>query len=365
MGSKIVLKNAQDQEFSINHLDNAGAIAIDSNDISTKSQIETTIAPYNKGFKNYIINGNFDVWQRANSQTISGYGSDDRWRNGNAGSTKTHSLVACTDTERALFNASYFSRTVVSSVAGVNNQVLKEQYIEDVTRLAGKTVTLSFWAKANSNKNIGVNIAQVFGTGGSPSNIVYGTTQIVALTSTWQKKSITVTIPSIVGKTLGTNGAHTSFTALQFYFDQGSATRGSVLGQQSGTFDIAQVQLEEGSFATPFEQRPVVLELSLCQRYYERFVCDKANGELFSHERVQSNTSQNYVTKIIPFRVPMRVTPTVTIPRVFENVTDYATGWAVYFTGLSNGDGGIAIYKNIGSMQGNIIAFDAIADAEL
>lgn len=28
-------------------------------------------------------------------------------------------------------------------------------------------------------------------------------------------------------------------------------------------------QLEEGSVATPFEQRPVGLELSLCQRYYE------------------------------------------------------------------------------------------------
>ena len=304
MGSKIVLKNAQDQEFSINHLDNAGAIAIDSNDISTKSQIETTIAPYNKGFKNYLINGNFDVWQRANSQTTSGYGSDDRWRNGNAGSTKTHSLVACTDTERALFNASYFSRTVVSSVAGVNNQVLKEQYIEDVTRLAGKTVTLSFWAKANSNKNIGVNIAQVFGTGGSPSNIVYGTTQIVALTSTWQKKSITVTIPSIVGKTLGTNGAYTSFTALQFYFDQGSATIGSVLGQQSGTFDIAQVQLEEGSFATPFEQRPVVLELSLCQRYYERVKSQPIPGAAGIYDG-------NQTIAMFVFKVLKRVVPSV------------------------------------------------------
>jgi hypothetical protein len=29
------------------------------------------------------------------------------------------------------------------------------------------------------------------------------------------------------------------------------------------------VQLEEGVYATPFEQRPIGLELSLCQRYYE------------------------------------------------------------------------------------------------
>ena len=33
------------------------------------------------------------------------------------------------------------------------------------------------------------------------------------------------------------------------------------------TLDIAQVQLEEGSVATPFDVRPYGLELALCQRY--------------------------------------------------------------------------------------------------
>ena len=37
MGSKIALKNAQDQEFAINHLDNAGAISIDSDKIVAKN----------------------------------------------------------------------------------------------------------------------------------------------------------------------------------------------------------------------------------------------------------------------------------------------------------------------------------------
>jgi hypothetical protein len=32
----------------------------------------------------------------------------------------------------------------------------KFQKIENVAKLAGKTVTLSFWAKANSNKNIAI-----------------------------------------------------------------------------------------------------------------------------------------------------------------------------------------------------------------
>lgn len=239
---------------------------------TTNNTIISNEALQTYGFKNYIINGGFDVWQRGTSQASSGYGSDDRWINANSGSTKTHSQVACTDTERALFNASYFSRTVVSSVAGAGNNCIKAQFIEDVTKLAGKTVTLSFWAKADSNKNIAIEFEQNFGTGGSPSVSIAGIgAQQVSLTTIWQKKTITVTLPSIIGKTLGTNGINTTSTAIGFWFDAGSNynTYTNSLGQQSGTFDIAQVQLEQGTVATPFEQRPYGLELSLCQRYYE------------------------------------------------------------------------------------------------
>lgn len=257
------------------------------------------------GFKNHIINGNFDVWQRGTSQTTSGYGSDDRWTNDNVGSTKTHSRVACTDTERALFNASAFSRTVVTSVAGADSYVIKQQKIEDVTKLAGKTITLSFWAKADSNKNIAVEFQQRFGSGGTPSTDLYGiSSQLVSLTTTWQKKTITVTLPSIVGKTLGTDGVHTSSTGVVFWFDAGSYfnSRAANLGQQSGTFDIAQVQLEEGSVATPFEQRPYGLELSLCQRYYEP-VMAYVNGMVYAG-------NGDYRGPNIKFKVTKRVTPT-------------------------------------------------------
>jgi len=62
-------------------------------------------------------------------------------------------------------------------------------------------------------------------------------------------------------------------------------------------------QLEEGSVATPFEHRPYGLELSLCQRYYQRVVSSvrsyaPAGSELF-------NSSTTYMTE-------MRNTPTVT-----------------------------------------------------
>jgi len=223
-------------------------------------------------FRNKLINGGFDIWQRGTSQTSAGYGSDDRWLNENSGSTKTASRQTFTIGQTDVpGNPRYFSRTVVTSVAGSTNYVFKSQRIEGVSTLAGQTATFSFWAKADAAKNIAIEFNQFFGSGGSPSATVneIGVTTF-ALTTSWQRFSATVNIPSIAGKTLGTN--NDDFISPRWWFDAGSSynSRTNSLGQQSGTFDIANAQLEAGSSPTPFEQRPVGMELGLCQRYYYR-----------------------------------------------------------------------------------------------
>jgi hypothetical protein len=273
------------------------------------SAIQSVALTDKLGRRNYLINGNFDKWVYGTSQTSSGYGSDNRWSNGNSGSTKTASQQVCGDTERALFNAMYYSRTVVSSSSGAGNWVVKAQVIENINLLAGKTVTLSFWAKADANKNIAVEFTQIFGTGGSPSSAVAGiSSQLVALTTTWQKKTITLTIPSIVGKTLGTDGMQTTYTGLVFWFDAGSnyATRAANLGQQSGTFDIAQVKIEDGSVATngwhPYDGE-FGGEVQACERYLNKLTnlaCDFGAYAQYSY----ASYVVNYAT--------MRVTPTLT-----------------------------------------------------
>ena len=225
-------------------------------------------------FKNKIINGNFDIWQRNTSQTSSGYGSDYKWANSNIGSTKVHSrqtfTLGQTDVPN---NPKYYSRTVVTSVAGAGNYVIKQQRIENVKTLAGKIATLSFYAKADANKNITVSFSQVFGTGGSPSEGLSINITTCSLTTSWQKFTIIIVFPSIVDKTLGTDG--NDYLRLNFWFDAGSNYINSTnsLGQQSGTFDIAQVQLEEGSTATEFEDRPLSIEEMLCYRYYQTIRC--------------------------------------------------------------------------------------------
>jgi len=223
------------------------------------------------GRKNAIINGNFDIWQRGTSQTADGYGSDDRWINGRAGSTQVVSRQAFalgqTDVPN---NPKYYSRTVVSSVAGASNLVVKLQRIEGVETFAGTTATVSFWAKADASKNIVVELVQVFGTGGSPSAISFVSPITVSLTTSWVKHTVSIAIPSIASKVLGTNG--NDYLVLHLWMDADSNynARTNSLGHQSGTFEFSQVQMEAGSVATTFEPRSVGQELALCQRYFQK-----------------------------------------------------------------------------------------------
>ena len=262
------------------------------------------------GFRNRLLNGDFNVWQRGTSQTSSGYGSDDRWINFHSGSTKTHSLQAFTLGQTDVpGEPEGFSRTVVSSVAGAANLVVKTQRIEGVRTFAGQTVTLSFWAKADANRPIALEFSQNFGTGGTPSASVFSIgMQKFSLTTAWQKFTATVAIPSISGKTLGTDS---DFLEMAFWYDAGSDwdARTDSLGQQSGTFDIARVQLEASSVATPFEPRPFSVEFSLCQRYYQ----SAPFGILYG-----AYATDAYAQIQIGFPTLMRFAPTVALTTLFN-----------------------------------------------
>ena len=259
------------------------------------------------GFRNTIINGNFDIWQRGTSFTdVDGYTAD-RWRTIRSGSTRTLSRQAFTAGQSDVpGNPTYFCRSVVTSSAGAGNFVCLLQRIEGVRTFAGEQVALSFWAKADATKSIAIEFAQSFGGGGSPSGDVnaIGVTKILLGTS-WQKFTVVTTIPSISGKTIGTDGSDVLDAV--FWFDAGSNynSRTDTLGQQSGTFDIAQVQLELGPVATQFERRPIGMELSLCQRYYQHYSGLAAFATCTTGDAATANR------KILP--IEMRAAPTVSV----------------------------------------------------
>jgi hypothetical protein len=164
------------------------------------------------------------------------------------------------------------------------------QRIENVKSLVG-TVTLSFYAKTEIGDNIDVEIYQNFGSGGSTEVTAYD--QTVDVTDAWAKYTITFDLPSLSGKTIGAS------SYIEVSFVSQDTTANSYL-------DLADIQLEAGSVATPFERRPYGTELALCQRYYWKF---ELNGTVIQSSMLRPDGVRTFY---IPFQQTMRATPTAT-----------------------------------------------------
>lgn len=277
------------------------------------SNLDTSVTGPMSGYKNKIINGNFDIWQRATSGAGTGYCAD-RWYQAVAGSTCTGSRQAFTLGQTAVpYEPTYYYRAVVASVVNAPNYSIIQQRVESVRTFAGQQATLSFYAKADAAKNICVEFMQSFGTGGSPSADVVGIqSTTVPLTTNWQKYTVTVTFPSILGKTLGANGD--DMIIALFWLEGGSNwnSRTNNLGQQSGTFEFSQVQFESGPNATQFEYRPRGIELALCQRYYYKtYDQGTVPGTATGNGAVQKLSVGANMFDCWAFPVAMRAAPSV------------------------------------------------------
>jgi hypothetical protein len=144
----------------------------------------------------------------------------------------------------------------------------------------------------------------------------YPFTYTISAANTWEQKSIT-----IAGETSGT-WLTTNGRGIQLTFGLGvgssySGTAGawatsytasatgatSVVGTNGATWYITGVQLEEGTAASPFENRLYGTELQLCQRYYQL-----QNG-------LMGVSSENTVNTLIvcsfSYKTQMRATPSV------------------------------------------------------
>jgi hypothetical protein len=223
---------------------------------------------------NAIINGAFEINQRNfTSTTSSAIYTFDRFRTtvgGDGSSTYTAQNFTPGTAPLSTIEGTNFLRIVTASqtVAGSFTDI--RQRIEDVRNFAGQTATLSFFAKAASGTpKVAVEFQQGFGTGGSSSVFIYGGQ--VTLSTSWQRYSLTVNLPSITGKTIGTGYTDLTVELIVSAGSDFNARTGS-LGIQSNTFDIWGVQLEAGPVATPFRRNANSLqgELAACQRYYFR-----------------------------------------------------------------------------------------------
>jgi len=213
-----------------------------------------SIAQGTTGFKNLIINGGFDIWQRGETDTSSGtgYKSADRWEFVNGSNSVTSSRDVYSGRGRLKIN------TVATTTASY-----MIQKIEGLGKFSGRTFTLSGGLASQVGGTYTYKIRANFGDGGSAALYISGGTINAGANYAYPYTiNHSFAVPNLSSYTFGDN----SFLQIEIYF--GTDT----LAIPNCATYLSNFQLERGSVATPFEQRPIGLELSLCQRYYYKFI---------------------------------------------------------------------------------------------
>ena len=263
--------------------------AVTTAKVADNAVTTTKLFADNLGRRNVLINGNFDVWQRATSFTdIAGiwkYGHADRW-NGhndaadagtwsqstvvpNAGSTYSMLMTGAS----GVSNTNFSQRIESKSLKGIREKdsFTISGYARSAT--AGKVIQVAaLCPTATDNYSSYSQHGAVMSSVTISGNGAAGTSQITLTdANTWYYFTMT----------------RTSATSLT-NFDKGYAVFFSILGQNSSSQQVymSQLQIEAGTTATPFEQLSFGEELALCQRYYQAI---GAGGGYYAGNAVGTN----------------------------------------------------------------------------
>jgi len=283
-------------------------------------------ASNNQTMRNRIINGAMTFNQRGyNGTPVSGtaqYTLDRYAYFSNVGSKQ--SVEQSTDAPAGFVNSVKLTTTsAYSSAAG--NRFAYYQAVEgyNIADLAWGTanaqpVTLSFWVKSSLTGLFSGDIHQSSGTHS------YVFTFNIVSANTWEYKTITIEGPTVgtwatnnaTGLVFSLNmGAGSTFLTgttgtWQAAFFEGATGSVSLVGTLGATFFITGVQLEEGTAASPFENRLYGTELALCQRYYNKVLGTGSGLPLFM--RWVAPGAGNGIPLNYTFKSSMRAAPTWT-----------------------------------------------------
>ena len=244
-------------------------------------------------FRNVLTNGAFIIDQRNSgaSQTITAGAAlaytVDRWYAYCTGANITGARVAGAAPSRYYYR---FTGATSNTAVGFGQRIETDNSLH----LAGRNATLSVSLASTSLTSITwtayyATTTDTFGTLASPTRTSIATGAFT-INSTLTRYSANISVPSAA-----TTGIEIVFTG------------GALLGSQTLTFDDAQLEL--GSVATPFEQRPIGIEIALCHRYYRR----NDGGNDFAFFGTVRSLSSTAIRVYVPLIVPFRIEPAITV----------------------------------------------------
>ena len=219
------------------------------------------------GFRNHVINGGMDIWQRGITGYTHGgadisYQSVDRW---GTMSQSVDSLEAASTVPRGFtFSAS------IGIGASVRHRIELPNNKAGVF-FSGAQFTLSVW----STHVIQARVQNVAGT----------SLPIQDLTSTGETSNGFTRYSATFNIVADSTG---DFVEIALINNSGSLLR------------FTGVQLEPGPVATPFEHRPIGTELALCQRYYQRI---NLEGAVYNGATNSANTAWIHASLATPMRI--------------------------------------------------------------
>lgn len=336
-------------------------------------------------FRNKIINGGMDIWQRATTSPASaGTGFiADRWQIAIAG-VFTGTYARDTDTPSGIGYSLGLTVVTADTSVAAGDYVIFRQGIEGYNvqdlllgTASAEDFTLSFDVKSP------VTGTHCVAFRNAAANRSYVAEYTVNVADTWESKTITVS-----GDTTGTwtvdstTGLDLLFTLIggsTFQTTAGAWSAGNylstsnqvnVVGTSSDKFLLDNVKLEKGSAVTDFEDRSFGEELALCQRYYSKsYAHDTVPGTITNdglHGTLVSDNVSQTAWHSIQFPVIMRTTPTITsYDPTTGNSGKYRSGITELTASVAyTGNSGTLIYGT-GGGAGNGSRAHWTADAEL
>mgnify|MGYP001618705015 FL=1 len=260
------------------------------------SKILGVNSPKPEYLKNYIINGNFDIWQRGTSfSTITSIYTADRWHWNHYGSGFQPSS-ASQATAGIENNSKYYFKHITSTATSQNIELSQTLDADNTIPLRGKNVTLSMRVRFPTAFTTSATAYLMYHTAetkiGAAVGTIIASVDLGASTS-WTTIILTGMVP--------TNAIVMGILISNY----NNIVNGAEL-------NISKVMLNEGPVAAPFQTAGANIEeeLSMCQRY-----CYKLAGPASGVRSISTGTlssSTNVGRTPIVFPVTMRITPTVT-----------------------------------------------------